>query len=104
MSKKGKCSPEFTFSYWRHLVAERPADLEENTRMAPVEAAREAQLIQEAEHARDVSRPPAQQFRPAGEIVIPARLIGQQIPDQAGRRHPNSAICQIVELWRQGRI
>jgi hypothetical protein len=42
-----------------------------------------------------------------GEIVIPPRLIGrppEPVPDQAGRRHPNSAIAQIVELWRQGKV
>jgi hypothetical protein len=32
-------------------------------------------------------------------------MIGRvPVPDQAGRRHPNSAICQIVQLWEEGKI
>ncbi len=99
--RRGRCSPEYKFSYWRHLVAEKPAGLQENIRMAPIEAAREAQLIREAEHARD-GQPKAQEFRPAGEIVIepPARPVANQY----GRRGPNSPIAQIVQLWREGKI
>lgn len=101
--RKGRSSPEFEFAYWRGKFAERPEGYEENVRMAPVERDREAQLISEATHA--AAGEAKAEFRPAGEIIIPASMIGNiPVPDQDGRRDPNSVICQLVQRWKEGKI
>lgn len=79
--------------------------------MAEIERQREAELIREAEHARDgitaPTRPTPPGLRPVEEIEIPRRLLGRPpvpVPLETGHRHPNSLICQLARLWEEGKL
>ncbi len=69
----------------------------------------EAEAIEDAERARDglppidrpfVETPIAEPKKRTGRPAVPPDPLRPEIET----RHPNSAICQIVQLWREGKI
>ncbi len=79
-----------------------------------IEAGRqvEREMIEDAERARDGLSPIVRPFREIATTAPRPQSPRQEIPDDpeaSGRplwqlRHPNSAICQLVQLWREGKF
>lgn len=86
-------------------------------RRLEIERQREAELITEAEHARDGIKPkgtmPAPVFQPPIPDPAPqARRIERipqprpkyQPPAVTSPRHPNSVISVLAQQWREGKL
>ncbi len=85
--------------------------LSENERMAEVERQMEADLLQEAIHARDGITPPTRPepvyFPPEKPPLRRLDRVPDPLPDYIpppalDPRHPKSVIAQLVNRWRAG--
>ena len=72
----------------------------------------EREAIEDAERARDGLSPIVRPYREVATPEPRPAAPRQELPDDPesyGRplwqtRHPDSAICQIVQLWKEGKI